>query len=280
MEILIRYYTLSFSKKILYSLQLRKKNDSDVNINIKKKKNSDTSNVFYRTKTFSKNLLLLNINQNVINSADIYAFLIPFIPKNGKLISVSVISFFKNIKYLSKKFIFPDFKNFPTSNFENEFVFGLIECDCIKTSKSIFRRCNGLELTQANFLIDIRFVPKLNKSYLKIIDCVNGISNEYFPNYITNKKKKSTSCTNQLSNQIIKFPSEKSKYIISKKISKLQKVSLLNFNKKTINTSIFEKFLKKKFDHIDKKNVDINLFSIKDIDYSNCINVKFKNTDG
>ena len=273
MEIVIRYNTLSISKKIRYNLQLRKKNDSDVNFNIKKKKNSDASNISYRTKTFSKNLLLLNINQNVINSADIYAFLIPFIPKNGKLISVSVISFFQNLKYLSENFIFPD------SNFRNEVAFGLIECDCIKTSKSIFRKCNGLELTQANLLIDMRFVPNLNKSHLKIIDCINGISKEYFPNYITNKKKFLTSCTNQQLNHLTKFSCEKSIYNIPKRVSKLRKMSLFNFNKNSVNTSIFEKFLKKKFDHIDKKNVDSNLFSIKDIEYSNSINTKFKNTD-
>ena len=261
MEVVLRYTTISLIKKTFYNINLKKKNDSDINIEIKKKNKIIKYRKYYRNKTFSKNLILLNFDSNTISSDDIYCILYPFIPKNRKLITVSIVSYSKNCSHSS------DYK---------DFIFGLIECDSIKTSKAIFRQCNKLELIGLNFFIDIKFIYKLNRSCLNIIDCTLKKPNNYFPKFIKIQKNHPNSICLELidKDKIISY--KKLDNSVFEHFSSLDKTSLFKQNRNEVQ---FNKFLDRQFLQPSRHNFTKNFVWTKDILSASKNFFRFKNTD-
>nr|UXY87609.1 ESF1 [Cryptomonas curvata] len=279
MDILIRYKTLDIKKRVFYNVHFKKKNDSDIYIETKKKKSHKNFRKYFRNKTLSKNLLLLNIDWNTINSADVYSILNPFVPKNGKIVSVLVISYFinfkKNVQYQFEAVA----QFFAKENSSKNVIFGLVECDSIKTSKSIFRTCNKVELINPTLLIDMKFVNKLNKSYLKILEYTKENPANYFPQFTINKKKFPTFKHFGHLNKYNKTYIKKTNVIIHNSFLSKEKFSFSKKEKINSEKNIFCNIINKQLNRITDKFDKYNFVWIKDIQFSNIINFKFKNTD-
>jgi hypothetical protein len=275
MDVFFPYKTLVFSKKIFFNLYLKKKSDSDINLETKKRKRKLNSPIYFRNIKSSKNLLLLNIDWNHVNSADIYTILNQFAPKNGKIISVSVITYHINFKNKIQTYSEADIQFFLKSNLSKDRIFGLVECDNTKTSKAIFRSCNRIELIRPNFLIDIKFVFKLNKSFLKILDYTQKKPKNYFPRFIITKSKFPNFNFSKFLNKFNKIHLKKKKYP-----NRNEKFfSHLKEKKKKLYVNDFTGILNKQLGYLNNKIDKNNFFSIKDMENSTAFYIKLKNTD-
>jgi hypothetical protein len=272
MDIIYRHSTLTKKRKNVFNVSLRKKNDSDINFEKVSSKIFGISKKYFKKRIFSKRLLFLNIDWNQLNSTDIYAFLLPFVSTNGKILSVSVVSLDKINNKINLDLKLSNFQNFSISNNTR---FCLVTCDSIKTAKSIYKICNGLEIISTNIWLDIRFVPSFCFSWLKIIDFTDKLPDNYFPKFLLNKKKNTSTHLNKLKN------------INSKQIevkhndfsNSTKKKDLDEFERRKLINQTFKKFFKKHSIILDQKINDISSFFIKDIEFFNKYDNKFKNTD-
>jgi hypothetical protein len=221
--------------------------------------NSDEKFVKNEKNLNKTHLVVIGLNWKLIKACDIFAFLKPFEYQKGGLKRVSIIS----NKFIStKKVILDEIEsNFKYVSSETRRKFGniegspeiyaLVECASNKNLKELYKKCNGIEIGNDRDIIDMRLATMglIKCSY--IIESVDQIPKNYFPQYLKSSfflKKESRLIPKKLGkicSNIKKSYSSPKKFIIES-----------NFNRKKKNhKNIFFNLLNF---HLENKNFLIN----------------------
>lgn len=198
----------------------------------------------HRKRSEKKQLIILGLNWNKFNSYDIFSIFKPFEYDKRKISEVSLAYFLlKSDKYLEKKsstneFFFSKSKfNLMDSSLGVK-VFAQIKCNSNRTTRELYRMCNGLEIGNENSILDIRMVDQIFFSKALIIETATKLPESYFPQFLNHDflaEKKENSGKRKRHHEDMNI----------KKIENKQK--LLGYKKK----KNFNKSSKKKFNFLD-----------------------------
>lgn len=179
------------SFKSFFYINKLKRVRTDLNFELIEK-NTD-ENFIKNEKNLNPNyLVIIGLNWKLIKACDIFSFLKPFECQKGGLKRVSIIShtlisqkrvIFSKIKSNFEHGLLTTIKKFENVDGSSK-IYALIECDSNKTLKGLYKKCNGIEIGNDHDIIDMRVVTSDLIDFSSVIESVDQIPKNYFPQYL------------------------------------------------------------------------------------------------